>query len=78
MVVAALAAVVGFFVIPIVGLPLGGLAGLYLAEFRRTADTATAWRTTRATLVGIGLATLVQFLVGVAMVVVWATWVVAG
>lgn len=76
MVVAALGAVVGFFVVPVVGLPLGGLAGLYVAELQRTEDTATAWRTTRATLVGFGLAALVQFGVGVAMAVVWAIWVV--
>lgn len=74
--VAAIGAVIGFFVIPVVGLPVGGLAGLYLAELRRTEAAATAWRTTRATLVSIGVATLVQFLVGVAMALVWAAWVV--
>jgi uncharacterized protein len=74
--VAAVGAVIGFFAIPVVGLPIGGLAGLYLAELHRTETAATAWRTTRATLVGIGVATLVQFLVGVAMALVWAAWVV--
>jgi len=78
MVVAAVAAVIGFFAIPIVGLPLGGLAGLYAAELQRTEDASIAWRTTRATLVGFGLATLVQFLAGVAMAIVWAAWVIAG
>jgi uncharacterized protein YqgC (DUF456 family) len=77
MAVAAVAAIVGFFVIPIVGLPVGGLAGLYAAELQRTEDASTAWRTTRATLVGFGLATLVQFLAGVAMAIVWAAWVIA-
>jgi len=77
MVVAVIGAVVGFFVIPVVGLPIGGLAGLYLAELRRTSDTVIAWRTTRATLVAVGLASLVQFLVGVAMALVWAGWVLA-
>jgi uncharacterized protein YqgC (DUF456 family) len=76
-VVAAACAVVGFFVVPVVGLPLGALAGLYLAELRRTDASATAWRTTRATLVGFGLAALVQFTVGVVMALVWAVWVVA-
>jgi hypothetical protein len=78
MVVAAVAAIIGFFVIPVVGLPLGGLAGLYAAEWQRTEDASTAWRTTRATLVGSGLATLVQFLAGVAMAIVSAVWVVTG
>lgn len=78
MVVAVVAAVVGFFVIPVVGLPVGGLAGLYLAELRRTDTAATAWRTTRATLVSFGIATLFQFLAAVAMALTWTTWAIAG
>ena len=77
MVFAAACAVVGFFAIPVVGLPIGALIGLYLAELRRTDASDAAWRSTRATLVGFGLATLVQFSVGVVMALVWAGWVVA-
>lgn len=76
MALAAVVAIVGFFVIPVVGAIVGGLAGLYVAELQRTGDGEVAWRTTRATVVGFGLATLVQFLVGVAMALVWAGWVV--
>jgi uncharacterized protein len=77
MAVAAVCAVVGFFVVPVVGLPLGGLAGLYLAELQRTSDAAIAWRTTRSTLVAFGLASLMQLAAGVAMALVWVAWVVA-
>jgi hypothetical protein len=77
MAVAAVCAVIGFFVVPVVGLPLGGLAGLYLAELQRTSDAATAWRTTRSTLVAFGLASLVQLAAGVAMALVWVAWVIA-
>jgi uncharacterized protein YqgC (DUF456 family) len=76
MLVAAVGAVVGFFVIPVVGVMVGGLVGLYLAELQRTEDSATAWRSTRATVIGFGIATLVQFLLGVAMAVTWAVWAI--
>lgn len=73
--VAAVGAVVGFFVIPVVGVMVGGLAGLYLAELQRTNDADVAWRSTRATVIGFGLATLVQFVLAIAMAATWAIWV---
>jgi uncharacterized protein len=77
MLVAAVGAVVGFFAIPVVGVMVGGLAGLYLAELQRTNDSETAWRSTRATVIGFGLATLAQFVLAIAMAVTWAIWVIA-
>ena len=71
-------AVVGFFVVPVVGLPLGGALGIYAGEHLRTGDRALAWRATRATLTGFGVAALVQFAAGVGMVLAWVVWVVAG
>src|SRR5688572_14459547 len=75
---AAVGAVIGFFVVPVVGLPLGGVLGIYVGERLRTADGATARRTTMATLKAFGLAALAQFAAGVAMVLTWIAWVVAG
>jgi uncharacterized protein len=69
-------AIVGFFAIPVVGVAVGGLAGLYLGELRRTQDATTAWRATWATLVGFGVASLVQFGLGMAMALTWLVWVV--
>ena len=37
-----LAAIVGFFVVPVVGLPLGGVLGIYVGENLRTRDPAAA------------------------------------
>ena len=73
----ALGAVIGFFAVPVVGLPLGGAVGIYLGELARTSDRGAAWQTTRATLKGFGLATLVQLAAGLAMAAVWVVWVVA-
>lgn len=70
-------AVVGFFVVPIVGLPLGGVVGIYAGEHLRTRDAAAAWQATRATIVGFGVATLIQFLAALAMIAIWIGWVVA-
>jgi uncharacterized protein YqgC (DUF456 family) len=70
-------AVVGFFVVPIVGMPLGGVLGIYAGEHLRTRDAAVAWRATRATIVGFGLAALVQFVAALVMIAVWVAWVVA-
>lgn len=71
----AVGAVLGFFAVPVVGLPLGGVAGIYVGERLRTGDGAAAWRATRATLRGFGVAAVVQVAAGLAMVAVWVVWV---
>jgi uncharacterized protein YqgC (DUF456 family) len=71
-------AVVGFFVVPVVGVVLGGVLGVFLGEVARTGDLSLGWRATTATLKGFGIAGAVQALAGIAMVVVWVAWVVLG
>jgi uncharacterized protein len=70
--------VVGFFVVPFVGVLVGGVLGVFLGEALRTRDSAAAWRSTLATLKGFGLAGLLQVAAALSMVVVWVAWVVAG
>ena len=74
----AAGAVVGFFVVPIVGLPIGGVLGIYVGERLRTGDTIAAWRATRATITGFGIAVLVQFTAALSMIAVWLVWVIIG
>ena len=71
------AAVVGFFVVPVVGLPLGGVLGIYVGEHLRTHDAGAAWVTTRATITGFGVAAVLQLAAALAMIAVWVAWVVA-
>lgn len=71
-------AVGGFFVVPVVGLPLGGALGIFVGERLRTGDTAAAYRATRETIVGFGLATLLQLAAALSMIAVWVLWVIAG
>lgn len=65
--------VIGFFVIPVIGLPLLFVLGIYLAERVRLRDKARAWRSTKAAIKATGVTILVE-LAG-AMVAVGA-WVV--
>lgn len=73
----ALLAVVGFFAVPVVGLPLGGALGIYAGEHLRTGSAGAAWRATRATLAGFGLAALAQLGAGLLMVLTWGAWLLA-
>jgi uncharacterized protein YqgC (DUF456 family) len=66
--------VVGFFLIPVVGLPLGFVAGVYLVERERLGAHAGAWAATRAAVRGIGLSIFIE--VAGAMVATGA-WVAA-
>lgn len=54
------AGIVGFFVIPVLGLPVGFVAGVYLAEFARRRDHAVAWQATVAALKATGITILVE------------------
>jgi uncharacterized protein YqgC (DUF456 family) len=74
----ALGGVVGFFVVPVLGLPLGAVAGVLVAEHQRSGDWARAWDLTKSVLVGFGLGALAEFAAGLAMIIAWVVWVVAG
>lgn len=73
--IGAAGAVAGFFLIPVVGLPVGGAVGIYVGERARTGAHEPAWRATMATLKGFGVGALVQLAAGVAMFATWVVWV---
>nr|WP_218849276.1 DUF456 family protein [Nocardioides perillae] len=68
------AAVVGFFVVPVVGLVVGFVLGVYAAEHRRVGPRA-AWPSTTAALRAVGLALLVELAAALAAVATWAVGV---
>ena len=76
LVLGGIGAVIGFFAVPVIGMPLGGVVGIYVGERLRTGDGAAAWRTTRATVRGFGLAALAQLAAGLVMAAIWLVWVV--
>jgi uncharacterized protein YqgC (DUF456 family) len=67
-------AVVGFVVIPVVGVVVGGVGGVFLAEMVRLQDAGLAWRSTRAVLRGVGIGLLVELTTAVLM---FGAWLVA-
>jgi uncharacterized protein YqgC (DUF456 family) len=75
--IGAVCAVVGFFLIPIIGVIVGGVLGIYLAEYVRLRDAGRAWDSTRAALVAIGIGLLIELTAGVLMFGTWllGAWV---
>ncbi|MEU7180637.1 MULTISPECIES: DUF456 domain-containing protein [Streptomyces] len=72
---AGAAGIVGFFVIPVIGCPLGGVGGLYLLERDRLGSHGDAWAATRRVMRAIGLSVLVEQFACLLVVGAWA-WVV--
>jgi uncharacterized protein len=64
-------AVVGFFLIPVVGFFIGFPLGVYLAERRRLVQHASAWRSTREALRAMGLSIVIELSATVLAAAVW-------
>ncbi len=67
--------IVGFFVVPVIGLFLGFVLGVYLAEYRRV-GSAAAWPSTKRALRAVGLSILIELAAGVAATFVWIAGVI--
>lgn len=64
--------VVGFFVIPVVGLILGFIGGVFLAELVRVKSVAQAWPTTVTAMKAAGLSMLIDL---ASVLIVTAAWI---
>ena len=67
--------IVGFFVIPVIGLLIGFVLGVYLAELRRVGSDA-AWPATKHALRAVGLSILIELVASVCAAATWALGVV--
>ncbi|MFN8146047.1 MAG: DUF456 domain-containing protein [Candidatus Nanopelagicales bacterium] len=65
--------IVGFFVVPVVGLPLGFVLGVFVAELVRLRERGPAWASTVEAMKGTGLAVLISFTAAVIATSLWAT-----
>ncbi|WP_192767656.1 DUF456 domain-containing protein [Plantactinospora soyae] len=63
--------IVGFFVVPVVGLVLGFVLGLWLAELARLGEARLAWPSTKHALQAVGLALLVELAAALSITGVW-------
>ena len=73
--------VVGFFVVPVVGLVLGFVLGIYLAELHRLRDQGghrAAWPATTRALRAVGLSVLIELAAALLAAVAWGVAVLAG
>ena len=71
----AVLGVVGFFVVPVVGLPLGFVLGVYVVEWRRL-GRRDAWPATVHALKAVGLGILIELAFGTLAAATWALGVV--
>ena len=67
----ALAGVIGFFVIPVVGLVVGFVAGVYLAELAHRRDNRRAWASTMHAVKGVALSMGVELAGGLLATAAW-------
>lgn len=74
--VGVLLGVVGFFVVPVIGLFLGFVLGVYLAELVRV-GTREAWPSTVHSLKAVGLSIVIELLAALGATVVWLGGVIA-
>ena len=76
LVAGGLLGIVGFFLIPVVGLVLGFVLGVYLSELQRVGLDA-AWPSTRAALRAAGLSLLIELAAGLLAAAAWLVGAVA-
>lgn len=73
--VGALVAFIGFFVVPVVGMFIGFVLGVYAAERARVGG-AQAWPSTKAALRAVGVSILIELVAASLAAVAWVVGVV--
>jgi uncharacterized protein YqgC (DUF456 family) len=68
----AVLGIIGFFVIPVVGLVIGFVLGVYLAELANRRDQQVAWTSTKHALKGVALSVGVELAGALLATVAWA------
>jgi uncharacterized protein len=70
--------IIGFFVVPVLGLVLGFVLGVYLAELASRHDQRLAWASTVHAIKGVALSVGVELAGALMSTVVWVAAVLAG
>lgn len=68
--------VIGMFVIPVVGLLVGFVAGLFCSEYARVGEARAAWRTSWQAIKATGAGLLVEFGCACAATITWVVGLV--
>lgn len=71
-------AIIGSFLIPLLGTIIGYVVGVLLGEYHKRRDWNAAWQASKGSLAGWGIATVLQILTGILVIVIflWAVLVV--
>lgn len=72
-----LVGIVGFFLIPVIGLFVGFVVGVYLSEWQRLPEQRQAWESSKHAIKGVGLSMLVELLGALLASGVWVAGAVA-
>jgi uncharacterized protein YqgC (DUF456 family) len=78
LVAGAVLGIIGFFVIPVLGLPIGFVLGIYLAELAQRRDRRVAWTSTVHALKGVALSVGVELTGALLATAVWVVGVYLG
>lgn len=70
--VGVVCAVIGFFVIPVVGLLIGFVLGVFLAEFLRQRQIDAAWASTRVAVKAALMSVWIELLAALVIAIGWA------
>ena len=70
--------IIGFFVIPVIGLLLGFILGVFLAELARLGSVEAAWPSTRHALGAAGWSILIELGAGLLATAGWIVGIVVG
>jgi hypothetical protein len=68
----AVLGIIGFFVVPVVGLVIGFVLGIYLAELANRRDQRVAWASTKHALKGVALSVGVELAGALLATAAWA------
>jgi uncharacterized protein YqgC (DUF456 family) len=71
LVAGAVLGIVGFFVVPVLGLVIGFVLGVYLAELAKRRDQRVAWTSTKHAVKGVALSVGVELAGGLFATVAW-------
>ena len=67
-------AIIGFFLIPVIGVLVGALVGVLLVEILLKGNWDEAWTATKGTAKGFGISAVVDLGLGMVMLAAWSVW----
>lgn len=76
LIIGGILGVIGFFVVPVLGLALGFVLGVYLSEYSALRDRSRAWTSTKHAMKGVALAMGVELTAALLATVAWVTGLV--